>query len=158
MNFRLRPATANDQPAITTLVRSAGIFPFGLDWRRFTLAVASTGETVGCIQLRKHADGSRELASLAVQPAWRGQGVARVLIESILTTHFQSVSEPLYLTCRAGLEPFYAKFGFHQAAETELHRHYSRIVRFTRTMHSLRLMPEPIIVMARDPRAGGENP
>jgi GNAT superfamily N-acetyltransferase len=63
---------------------------------------------LGCAQVRLHADGCRELASLVVIPAARGQGIARALIAQLLG----GSPRPLYLRCEESLQPFYEKFGF----------------------------------------------
>jgi N-acetylglutamate synthase-like GNAT family acetyltransferase len=70
--WTLRRARQPDAPAIRRLIRQVGINPLGLDWRRFLIAVDAGGQLVGCGQVKPHADGSLELASIAVQPAWRG--------------------------------------------------------------------------------------
>ena len=46
----------------------------------------SQGEVIGCAQIKPHRDGSRELASLVVHPDYRGQGIARRMIQ-YLTKH-----------------------------------------------------------------------
>ena len=85
----LRPATAADQPCIEAVIHAAQINPLDLKWQHFTLAVDdASGETVGTVQIKTHSDGSRELASLAVIPEWRGQGLARRLIEYRLAGTF----------------------------------------------------------------------
>jgi N-acetylglutamate synthase-like GNAT family acetyltransferase len=106
--FHLRPATAEDERLIRATIRAMRLNPLGLDWRRFTIAETQAGRFAGCVQVKPHRDGSRELASLAVSPAFRGRGVARLLINHL----FASEAPPLYLTCRAELHDFYQKFGF----------------------------------------------
>ena len=63
----LRSATAADQPAITALVRNAGINPMKLDWYRFVVADEG-GRVVGTGQVKTQRDGAREVASIAVVP------------------------------------------------------------------------------------------
>src|SRR3989304_5329525 len=72
--LRLRPETAADAGAIRSLIFRVGINPRGLDWRRFQVAVDPGGRLVGCGQVKPHADGSRELASIAVPPKGRIDG------------------------------------------------------------------------------------
>ena len=107
-DYRLRPPQAADAAPIRDLVRRVFINPTGLNWRRFTIAETAAGQMAGFIQLKPHRGGSFELASLAVEEAHRGRGVARLLIEHLLANS----PRPLYLTCRAQLAPMYAKFGF----------------------------------------------
>jgi N-acetylglutamate synthase-like GNAT family acetyltransferase len=63
---------------------------------------------IGVGQIKKHRDGSRELASVAVVPEFQGQGVATALIRKLLSTN----EDHLYLLCRDDLEGFYQRFGF----------------------------------------------
>jgi N-acetylglutamate synthase-like GNAT family acetyltransferase len=121
----LRPANRADSAAIRRLIHQVGINPTGLDWRRFILAVDEADQMVGCAQVKPHGDGTRELASLAIQPEWRGQGLARLLIEHLLEHN----PPPLYLTCRSRLTPLYEKFGFKMLSQTELPPYFKRIAR-----------------------------
>jgi amino-acid N-acetyltransferase len=79
----VRRATAEDQTAITRLVRKARLNPRSLRWQRFVVADRG-GELVGAAQVRRHPDGSRELASLVVRPQDRGHGVAGAMIDTLL--------------------------------------------------------------------------
>ena len=121
----LRPATADDAAGIKALIHLVRINPMDLDWRRFLVASSADGELVACAQVKPHADGTLELASLAVRPAWRGRGLARRLVERLLS---QS-PRPLYLTCRSSLGIFYEKFGFRSLAFSELPPYFRRIQR-----------------------------
>ena len=103
-----RPAQASDEAAIKALIRAVNINPMGLKWSRFLVAVADNGELIGCGQIKPHRDGSRELASIAVQKEWRRQGVAGTLIQQLLANE----SPPVWLTCMNRLVPFYEPFGF----------------------------------------------
>ena len=85
--FTLRPAAQADDQAIRDLVHIGQINPTGLDWRRFLVAETGQGQVIGCGQVKPHRDGSRELASIVVHPAWRGQGVARAVIERLIHEH-----------------------------------------------------------------------
>ncbi len=143
--IELRSASAGDAQAIRALIRSAQINPVGLDWRRFTLAVDGSGRLVGCGQIKPHRDGSRELASIAVVPEWRGRGVARALIEHLLETH----PGTLYLTCRASLGSLYASFGFQVVDESEMPTYFRWVSRTVRLMRRLGLAGEGLLVMGR---------
>ena len=104
---RIRAATAGDRNAIVRLVRSSGINPFSLHWPRFLVA-EEEGRIVGVAQIKPHGDGTRELASLAVVPDRQGAGVGSALVREWLSRE----EGDLYLTCRARLEGYYARFGF----------------------------------------------
>ncbi|MBI5877475.1 MAG: GNAT family N-acetyltransferase [Chloroflexi bacterium] len=120
MSVQIRPAQAADQQAITHLVRQARINPMDLNWRRFIVA-DDGGQIVATGQVRRHFDGSRELASIATAPSHRGRGIAGDVIRALIAADDvrpdQAVPpEPLFLLCRAPLEPFYARFGFRVAS------------------------------------------
>jgi amino-acid N-acetyltransferase len=82
----VRSAVALDQVAITQLVHSERLNPHGLAWEHFLVAIVG-GALVGAVQMRQHADGGRELASLVVSPAHRGRGIAARLISALLAQH-----------------------------------------------------------------------
>ena len=121
----LRPATADDAADIKALIRLVRINPMDLDWKRFVIATSADGKLVACAQVKPHADGTLELASLAVRPAWRGRGVARLVVENLIS---QS-TRPLYLTCRSSLGGFYEKFGFRALPSDELTPYFRRLQR-----------------------------
>jgi amino-acid N-acetyltransferase len=123
--FKLRPASEGDAAAIRSLVRAGQINPIGLNWERFMVAEDEDGEVIGCCQVKPHRDGSNELASLVVHPDWRGQGIARALIEHFLSANMGD----LYLMCRSNLAPLYEKFGFQAVPREELPRYFKRIMR-----------------------------
>ncbi|MFZ5910621.1 MAG: GNAT family N-acetyltransferase [Chloroflexota bacterium] len=145
VSFTLRPAVEADFPAIRALIRGARINPTGLDWRRFTVAVDGSG-VIGCGQLKPVPSGLTELASLAVQPALRRQGVARAILEHLL----DGSPRPLYLTCRSGLGSFYEKFGFAAVAPGELPPYYHRLQRLAGLLMELARRGETLLVMKLD--------
>lgn len=144
--FHLRRAAAPDAAAIRQLIHDVRIYPIGLDWRRFLLAVTSEGELIGCGQVKPHGDGTRELASIAVVPSWRGRGVARAIIERLLADH----PGALYLTCLASNGPFYEKFGFRSIGQDEMPPYFRRLAHLAGIFGALRLSPEQLLVMKRD--------
>lgn len=107
MPATIRPARAADQAAIVAIVRAARINPTNLRWQRF-VGAEDQGRIVGVGQIKPHRDGSRELASLAVIPERRGQGIGDMLVRALQA---QS-APPLYLTCLDHLEQYYARSGF----------------------------------------------
>ena len=141
--MNLRKAVSSDQKTIRRMVWDAGINPMQLDWRHFILAVGEAGQVTGCVQVKTHGDGTRELASLVVLPEWRGRGTARLMIEHQLATHVP----PLYLTCESRLEPLYRRFGFYALEFDEMSPYFRRLswlmrifVRLTRSPNSLSVM------------------
>jgi N-acetylglutamate synthase-like GNAT family acetyltransferase len=118
----IRPAREMDQAEITRIVRSSNINPFGLRWTRFLVA-EDQGRIVGIGQVKQHADGSRELASIAVIPEYRHKGVATAVVNALLARE----SGVLYLTCRRQMEPFYNRFGFVTVVRDEMSPYFRRI-------------------------------
>jgi N-acetylglutamate synthase-like GNAT family acetyltransferase len=122
----IRPARETDASVIKQLIRSVGINPMDLDWRRFTVAVDEQDQVIATGQIKPHNKGEvLELASIAVVEEHRGEGLARAIIEHLL----KDGPRPLYLTCRSRLQPFYQKFGFQTISYDEMPRFYQRISR-----------------------------
>lgn len=130
-----RPATADDQPAINALIREANINPMNLKWRNFLVAVDEvTGEIIGTGQIKTHGDGSRELASIATRPAYRGRGIARAIIRQLIAKDEQESTAPLYLTCVNEMPTFYEPFGFRVIGPDEMPRYFRRLHRLVGVM------------------------
>ncbi len=142
----MRPAGPTDQAHIQQMVRSAHINPTGLDWQRFVLATVPDGSIVGCGQIKPHRDGSSELASIVVEPDWRGLGIARTIIEHLIAAH----PGTLYLTCRGGLESFYTRFGFVSLSTDEMPPYFKRISRLVKAVGVFGLAQEGLRVMRRE--------
>lgn len=149
MAVLIRRATATDQAAITELVRAARINRRGLDWRRFMVA-EDAGQVVGAGQVRLYPDGSRELASGAVRPAYRGRGVGRRLAEALLADE----SGPVYLLVDRRHAGHYARLGFRPvepgALPPALARTYRRGRLVTALLSILRWRPIRIVALRRD--------
>ena len=141
----LRPASKNDTPAVRALVRKAHINPMDLDWQRFVVAVAPMEEIIGCGQIKVHRDGSHELASIAVEPAWRKHGVARMIIEHLLDNHRGEI----YLTCRSSLRTFYEKFGFLPVQIDEMPAYFRHISHLVRLLGKVSRRADGLLVMRR---------
>jgi amino-acid N-acetyltransferase len=145
-SFMLRQADETDFAIIRSMIRTAGINPMGLAWERFVVAVDAEGKIIGCGQIKPHSDGTRELASVVVIPDWRGQGVARAIIEQLIAEH----RGELYLTCREELGRLYEKFGFVRLNDKALPPYFRRIRKIFRGIHQLGLVHENLLVMKRD--------
>jgi N-acetylglutamate synthase-like GNAT family acetyltransferase len=140
----LRSARKEDFPAIRALIRETGINPTGLDWHHFLVAELPDGRFVGCGQLKPHFDGTLELASIAVKADWRGNGVARQIIQALM----EKAPRPLYLTCRGSLGVFYEKFGFRVLQRDEMPPYFRRISRVAEFMG--KLINDKLLVMKAD--------
>jgi len=123
--FSLRSANQEDHGEIRALIRSVRINPAGLDWRRFVVAIDGQGQLIGCGQIKPHRDRSCELSSVAVVEHWRGRGVARAIIERLLSEN----EPPLWLTCRSSLMPLYRGFSFREVRKDEEQPLYFRRLR-----------------------------
>ena len=147
MIYAIRRAVEADQASITSIVRAAGINPLDLRWLRFLVA-DDRGRIIGVVQVKSHGDGSRELASLAVVPEYRGQGVGSALVRELLATEGESV----YLTCADRLEGYYVRFGFRRLESTEMPPYFRRLSRLTRFLSAALRVFGPhwrILVMVR---------
>ena len=142
--MKLRPAQATDQETIVAIIHEADINPRDLDWRRFLIA-EEDGLVVGIGQIKLHGDGSRELASLAVIPSRRGQGIGSEIIRALLAKE----SGTLYLTCRAQLEPYYTRFGFHRIERNEMTPYFRRLMRVARFLLPIFARGVQIIIMKK---------
>ena len=143
----LRPAAAADQKAIVQIVRAAQINPSDLKWPHFTVAVDDdTGEIVSIGQIKRHGDGSEELASIATLPAYQGRGLAHQVIESLLASH----PSRLFLTCLSTMTTFYEPFGFRVIDETEMSPYYRRLMKIARAYELLARSGHELSVMLRD--------
>lgn len=109
----LRPAEAADQMLIRRMILTAHLNPFHLHWVNFIIAESVSGEVLGCGQIKPHRDGSRELASIYVVPEARGRGVARKIIEELLSKEMP----PLWLICQRSLTDLYRGLGFQEVEE-----------------------------------------
>jgi len=143
--YTLRPATADDAHTIRAIIHAVKINPTSLDWQRFILASIPDGTVIGCGQVKPHSDGTLELASIAVLPAWRGKGVARMIIEYLLAQHPGRV----YLTCRSRLGPFYQKYGFQVVPDGEMPPYFRRISWLVAIFQKLSRRRYSLLVMRR---------
>ena len=140
-----RKATQADARAIRELIWRVRINPMSLDWRRFVLAVDEQDRLLGCGQIKPHGDGTRELASIAVQPEHQNQGIGQEIIERLLAEN----PLPLYLTCRAVMEAYYIKFGFRALSADEMPPYFHRIYRLTSILNALVPSEDKLRVMVK---------
>ena len=147
----IREATAADQAAIVRLVREVQINPMDLKWPNFLVAEdEATGAIVSTGQIKRHRDGSYELASIGTLPAYRGRGLAHQIIGRLLGQH----AGELYLTCMDNMEGLYQQFGFRTIGPDEMPPFFRRITRLARAMLHLSRDGRRLLVMKRDPAPG----
>jgi N-acetylglutamate synthase-like GNAT family acetyltransferase len=136
--FTLRPARETESAAIKKLIHEVGINPMDLDWRRFIVAVDTQDQILAIGQIKPHGKDIHELASIAVTPEYRGQGLGRAIIEYLL----KDSPRPLYLTCQTKLEPLYEKFGFQSISYDEMPRFYQRLSKLVGFVEAVARMKE----------------
>jgi N-acetylglutamate synthase-like GNAT family acetyltransferase len=142
----LREARKGDSRAIRSLIHEVGINPLGLDWRRFIVIVDENDHLLACGQVKPHGGGTKELASIAVRPGFRGKGFARRVIEELLKRN----QNTLYLTCRDTLPPFYEKFGFHIIPPCQMPTYFRWVYRLVAFFSKFTRIPNQLRVMRRD--------
>jgi N-acetylglutamate synthase-like GNAT family acetyltransferase len=147
--MQIRKAVASDAAAIRLLIYRTALNPLELRWKRFLVAVDDRNRVIGCGQIKQHG-AVRELASIAVAPAWRKQGIGRALVTHLL----DSAELPLYLMTTARRESFYLPFGFRSITADEMPPYFLRIQRlfdlFRRAIPAARALR----VMKKDLPAG----
>ena len=145
VHYSIQAASEEHAKAIQRLVRNSGINPTALDWRRFLVALDEGGKLIGCGQVKAHADGSSELASIAVKAEWRRQGIGSALIERLIA----SQDGPLYLMCQSSLGPLYERFGFLRIEREEMPKYFRRVSRLAGVLDNLRAQGETLFIMRR---------
>jgi N-acetylglutamate synthase-like GNAT family acetyltransferase len=145
--YILRRAVEKDSSHIRKLVREVGINPTSLDWHRFWLAVDEKDRLLGCGQVKPHADGSRELASIAVVPDRQKQGIATAIINQLLLEN----PPPLFLTCRPQLRPFYSQYNFTEASLDEMPAYFRHLKQLTRIIEFFKRGRQVIAIMVLHP-------
>jgi len=100
---------------------------------------------IGIGQLKPHGANADilELASIAVYPEYRGQGIARAVIEYLL----QDSPRPLYLMCESSLGSLYEKFGFRGIPYEEMPRYFQRVSKLAGLATALARREERLLVM-----------
>ncbi|MBI5352648.1 MAG: GNAT family N-acetyltransferase [Chloroflexi bacterium] len=142
-NYTLRPALESESSQIKDLIHLVGINPTGLDWKRFIVAVNDGGQVVACGQIKPHGADIRELASIAVNPEYQDQGLARAVIEDLLS----KTERPVYLMCLSKMEGLYEKFGFKAISYEIMPRYFQRIYNIFRIADVVRHSGEELSVM-----------
>ena len=146
IQYTLRPALGSESTQIKDLIHLVGINPMGLDWKRFIVAVSDSGQVLACGQIKPHGADIRELASIAVDPAHQGRGLARAVIEKLLS----GTAHPVYLMCLSKMEGLYEKFGFEVVPYESMPRYFQRITNIFRIADVVRHSGEELSVMKKE--------
>jgi N-acetylglutamate synthase-like GNAT family acetyltransferase len=107
VQITVRRAREEDQPVISAMVRRARLNPADLHWERFVIAERDS-RTVGVAQLRRHADGAIELASLVVEPDARRRGIAVHMVDALLADE----QAPVYTLIDRRFVEHFTRWGF----------------------------------------------
>jgi N-acetylglutamate synthase-like GNAT family acetyltransferase len=113
----IRPAIEADRAAILSLMRPGDFNRINLRPACFLVA-EEAGQVIGIGQIKRHRDGTPELASLVVAADRRSEGIGQALVQALVASH----QGPLYLFCLAELEGFYARLGFRRVERAQLPR------------------------------------
>ena len=143
MPLNIRDASQADQETIRRLIKEARINRMSLNWPNFVVA-EDGGAIVGIGQVKTHGDGSRELASIAVIPARKSQGIGGAIIKTLLARE-QGV---VHLTCRSQLQGYYERFGFRRLDSAEFPLYFRRLLPIINVV--VRLFGTQILVMRRE--------
>lgn len=146
VRFYLRKARQEDAAAIRRLIYRTGINPMALNWQRFLIAIDEQGHLLGCGQVKPHSDGTRELASIAVQPEHQRRGIGQAIIQALI----DQSSGPLYLTCRKPLRSFYEPFGFRVVSPEQMPPYFRHIWRAATLLRRLFPSMDELLVMVRN--------
>jgi amino-acid N-acetyltransferase len=111
--MEVRPATARDEAAVRALL--AGFDGLEVDFLASEVVVAlQDGRLVGCGRLKRHPDGSLELASVATARDVQGQGVGSAVTRALLARARGRV----YALALAS--DFFARHGFRETPKETL--------------------------------------
>lgn len=142
-DYEIRLALESEAGQIKALIHEVGINPTGLDWRRFLVAVDGSGQVIGCGQVKPHGKDILELASIAVTPSRQKEGIARKIIEILLSQN----PRPLYLMCIEHNGPMYEKFGFRAVGYDDMPRYFQRMQKLFDVAKTVRRVDEGLLVM-----------
>ena len=140
-DFRIRPARADEQSMIRSMIQREHLDPLNVHWQNFLVAENAQG-IIGIAQIKPYP-GGRELGSLAVLPEHRRSGVGAALILALLARE----AGPLVLFCLSFREAYYAKFGFQRVGLRELPAAFK--LKYALGWFFTRFLKHKLIVMAR---------
>ncbi len=139
VSFNLREATESDRPAINAIYATLGFMPWDPGQDQLLVAVAAD-RLVGCGRLHRY-EGAVELGGMYVHPDFRGQAIARKILESLVDL---LGAEVCYCIPFDHLVPFYEQFGFVACSEESLPAVIEEKVAFFRDVYL-----HPTILMVR---------
>ena len=116
--MRIRPAAANDLPAVEHLLNTTGLPVDGVDENFRDFIVAEEGDAIaGVIGIERYG-ATALLRSAAVSPDSRARGVGSRLVETILERAASQGIEEVYLLTTTAVD-YFPRFGFSQTPRSE---------------------------------------
>jgi N-acetylglutamate synthase-like GNAT family acetyltransferase len=113
--YQVRAAGDKDLPGIIALLTPVEGDQERMRAAQFVVAEDDVAGVIGCGRLKPYR-GFVELASIAIAPEWRGQGVGRAIVARLLAARRGRV----YLMCEDNRLDFFGQFGFAVAPEAQL--------------------------------------
>lgn len=141
-NFTIRPARADEQAHIRSMIRAEHLDPMNVHWENFLVA-EQANRIIGIGQVKPYP-GARELGSLVVLNRNRQQGVGAAIINALIA---RESGGTLLLFCLQFREPYYRKFGFRRVGLRDLPR--SMKFKYALGWFFTRLIRYQLIVMER---------
>ncbi|EOD08451.1 hypothetical protein EMIHUDRAFT_249102 [Emiliania huxleyi CCMP1516] len=110
----VRPAAPSEAPVLLSRLVRERMNPLSVDPERFLVAWDEPNGIAAFGQIRPLGSDASELASLVVEPRYRGLGVGTMLAAKLLARHRSGAdsSKPLYLVTLQRTQPFYERLGF----------------------------------------------
>ena len=96
---------------------------------RVLFAVDDEDKAIGTVALKHEGEGVYELTKMAVDPAFQGQGIGRLLMEAALATYREIQGRELFLESSSKLAPalaLYESVGFRHRPAPRPGSHYAR--------------------------------
>ncbi|HET7373920.1 MAG TPA: arsenic resistance N-acetyltransferase ArsN2 [Gemmatimonadaceae bacterium] len=119
MAVEIRRPTENDLPAIERLLTASSLPLDGVREALPSFVLAEAGETlVGVAGLEVCCDNAL-LRSVAVDPAWRSQGIGRLLVTRVIADAESRGIHALYLLTTSA-ERYFPGFGFREITRNEV--------------------------------------
>lgn len=119
MAVEIRRPTENDLPAIERLLTASSLPLDGVREALPSFVLAEAGDTlVGVAGLEVCCDNAL-LRSVAVDPAWRSQGIGRLLVTRVIADAESRGIHALYLLTTSA-ERYFPGFGFREITRNEV--------------------------------------
>jgi len=141
VSYQIREATESDRPEINAIYATLGFMPWDPGQDQLLVAVAGD-RLVGCGRLHRYPNAV-ELGGMYVHPNFRGKGIARTMLQSLVNL---LGDEACYCVPFDHLAHFYAQFGFAACPEEGLPPIIEEKVAYFRDVYM-----HPTVLMVRHP-------